>query len=193
LRLSRISFFRCNKNKCLLGYIPGHLHAKRKPVIPEFYNFEKLFWRLGKQSKESPYSSVSLYDISCNRSGIENKFISFEEDVLWNIDDNLHFEKHPSEIITLLIKRIYPKNPAQKLIFHPDDEDKLNQRSVLLKLIHNPLTCNYAHCMFVFELNGVHVTKQNYNETFDIKSLKRLRQTCRDELHKAILRKEIEI
>ena len=62
-----------------------------------------------------------------------------------------------------------------------------------MALIHDPIPCNYAHSMFVFDLAGVRVTKQNYEQTFGSKPLKNLRKACRDELHKAILKKQIQL
>lgn len=187
------NFFRCNKNRCTIPYIPKHLHQNNKPIIPGFSEGELLFWRLGKNQSISPYSSISLYDVSCNRSGVKPKFISVEEDVLWNIEPGAVLEKYISEIITLIVRRIYPNNPPIKPIIHPDDISSQNQRVAIMTLIHDPLPCNYAHCMFVFDLNGVRITKQNYGQTFDVKPLKKLRQACRDELNKAILKREVEI
>jgi hypothetical protein len=152
-----------------------------------------LFWRLGKNPSISPYSSISLYDVSCNRSGVEPNLISVNDDVLWNIEPGAMQEKYISEIVTLIIRRIYPRNPPSKPIIHPEDVSIQNQRMAIMTLIHDPLPCNYAHCMFVFDLNGVRVNRQNYGQTFDGKPLKKLRQACRDELSKAILKKEFEI
>jgi hypothetical protein len=193
LSRSLINFFLCRKNRCSLKYIPKHLHQNNKPLIPEFHNSERLFWRLGKNPTKSPYSTISLYNVSINRSGTERKFISAEQDVLWNSELNAEQEKYASEVVTLIVRRIFSDNPPIKPIFHPDDITQLNPRHVIMALVHNPLACNYAHCMFVFDLDDVRVTKENYNETFNLRPLKRLRQACRDELNKAILKKEIEI
>jgi hypothetical protein len=187
------SFFRFKRNRCQTTYIPKHLHQNNKQVIPDFQDSETLFWRRGKNTKASPYSEVSLFDISCNRSGIAPNIISYQEDVLWNIEPNATNQRYVSEIITLIIRRIFPQNPPSKPIIHPSDADNPNPRTVVMSLVHAPLPCNYAHSMFVFELAGVMVTKNNYNKTFDGKPLKKLRMACRDELNKAILRNEIEI
>lgn len=114
---------------------------------------------------------------------------SYEQDVLWNIDPDAPDEKYISEVITLVVKRIFPKNPPSRMFIHPDD----NGRTVKMTLIHDPVPCNYSHSMAVFEIGDVPVMKFNYKETFDTKPFKRLRQVCRDELKNAILRKEIDI
>lgn len=186
------NFFRCNKkNRCTIPYIPKHLHQNNKQVIPNFSDAELLFWRLGKNSEISPYSNINLFDVSCNRSGVSPNIISYEEDVLWNIEPGAQQEKYPSKIVTLIIRRIFPNNPPAKPISALSTQGI--DVTVTMRLIHDPLPCNYAHCMFVFELQEGRVTKENYKSTFGMNQLKNLRKACRDELHKAVLRNEIEI
>lgn len=187
------NFFRCNRNRCTIPYIPKHLHQNNKPLIPDFSDGELLFWRLGKNPPITPYSSISLYDVSFNRSGIGSKIISVSEDVLWNIESGATQKKYISDIVTLVVKRIFSSNPPCKSIVHPDDISRGDQRVVVMTLLHDPLPCNYAHCIFVFDLNGVRVSKENYQQIFGGGALKKLRQACRDELSKAILQKEVSI
>ena len=177
--------------ECSILYIPEHLHQNDKPIIEEFHDSELLFWRLGKNSSIAPYSTISLFDVSCNRSGVEPNILSTKEDVLWNIEQNATQEKYISDIVTLIIRRIFPDNPPNKPIL--DDSNKENIKSVLMKLIHDPLPCNYAHSMFMFELDNVSINKENYKNSFGSGIYKNLRKACRDELHKAILKKEISI
>ncbi len=177
--------------ECSIPYIPEHLHQNDKPTIHEFHHLELLFWRLGNAPIGAPYSQISLFDVSCNRSGTEPNLISVEEDVLWNIDSATNQQKYISEVVTLLIRRVYDSNPPFKII--SDDSNKVDIKSVLMKLIHSPLPCNYAHSMFVFELGATKITKDNYKTTFGASAYKNLRKACRDELHKAILQKALEI
>jgi hypothetical protein len=185
------NFFRWNKNRCTIPYIPKHLHQSNKPVIPDFKDAELLFWRLGKNPEQTPYSNISLFDVSCNRSGVAPNIISIEDDVLWNIEPGAQQEKYLSKVVSLIVRRIFPDNPPGKPVAAISTQG--HPVSVIMKLIHNPLPCNYAHCMFVFEYNEVRVTKENYQSTFGAKLLKHLRKACKDELHKAILKNEIEI
>lgn len=175
--------------QCNVTYIPEHLHQQDRTIIPDFFESEKLYWRLGDHPPVAPYSKISLYDISCNRSGEENS-LSMEDDVLWNIDPNKPFQRYQSEITTLSVRKLAPETPTSITIQNPQPSTGLY---VTMSLIHDPLPCNYAHTMFVFDLiDGTRVTKENYSETFQKKPYKRLRQSCRDILHKAVIRKEID-
>lgn len=176
-------------SQCNISYIPEYLHENEKPLIPHFSMSEKLFWRLGKKSSFAPYSDISLYDVSCNRSGDDANILSHQEDVLWNIDPDKPFQKYQSEVVTLSIRKIYPESPTIKQII---DEPPTTGLLVVMTLIHHPLPCNYAHSMFVFDIaNGTRVTKENYEGTFKTKPYKRLRKICKDILNKAVLQNEI--
>ena len=174
--------------QCSIPYIPEHLHQNDKTSIPDFFESEKLYWRLRNQSSAAPFSGISLYDVSCNRSG-ENNSLSVEGDVLWNIDEDKPFERYQSEITTIIIRKIFSDSPA--VISVPDSSPDTGL-SVVMSLVHDPLPCNYAHTLFVFKIDDdTPVTKENYNQTFKSNPYKRIRQTCRDILNKAIIQKEI--
>lgn len=187
------SFSRCRVSRCTLSYVPKHLHQDNKPVIPEFYDSEKLFWRLGDKDFNTPYASISLYDVSFNRSGTQENFISAEGDVLWNLDKSQQIQRFDSKVIAVLVKRLLPEQLPLRILRHPDNDRLTVKRAVTIRLVHDPLACNYAHSMIVFEVENERVTKANYKTTFDTGPYKKLRQACRDELHKAIIRKELEI
>lgn len=127
-------------SQCNISYIPEYLHENEKPLIPHFSMSEKLFWRLGKKSSFAPYSDISLYDVSCNRSGDDANILSHQEDVLWNIDPDKPFQKYQSEVVTLSIRKIYPESPTIKQII---DEPPTTGLLVVMTLIHHPLPCNY--------------------------------------------------
>lgn len=175
---------------CKISYIPDYLHQNDKPTVNFFHDFEKLYWRLGTHNEVAPYSSISLYDVSCNRSGVIGEVFSVEDDVLWNIEDSGGPEKYSSKVITLLVRKIFENTPTTILIRYPETGNEFS--SVVMTLIHDPLSCNYAHCMFVFDLDGDgRVTKENYKDTFGKSKYKNVRKTCRDILNKAIIRGEI--
>jgi hypothetical protein len=184
------NFFRCRKNKCNLPYIPSHLHQGNRPLISDFEDLEKLFWRLGNHNEQIPFAQISLFDVSCNRSGVPPNVISNESDVLWNTGPNFDFKRYTSKVVTLLIKKLFSNKPT-KTLQYPEGVPASQAQSVVMTLIHDPLPCNYSHSMFVFDFNQERVTKENYNSSFGKSTYKRLRQVCRDELHKAILRSEI--
>ena len=179
-------------NSCNLDYIPNHLHWGNKPLIPVFSVDELLFYRATEKTIQSPYSAITLSDISMNRSGVETHILSSPEDVRWCINPDEGIQKYDCKVIILSIKKISEGAPAKKEIIY-EDENTGDKTSCLLSLEHEPLPCNYPHSVIAFYINDIKVTYVNYNETLGQKSkaYKNLRKCCRDELHKAIISREI--
>lgn len=176
-------------NTCHLGYTPSHLHWNDKPIIENFYPDEKVFRRVSL-SHTSSFSDISLIDISVNRSG-ENENLSNENDALWDTRGNGNEKYQDCAVETLEIKKLDFHVKSQKIFYDEID----NTKFVIVRLLHDPISCNYAHCVFEFMYENQIVTRANYNQLFNNKKdkiAKRLRNICRDELNKMVVTKKIE-
>lgn len=171
---------------CNLDYIPKHLHRVGRSELNDFENEENIFFRIHPKHR-APFENISLADLSFNRDGGSLK-ISEESDVLWNTNPDKDIEKYDWE--TLSIKIIHYDN--SEIVESPSLKIRFNSNFVCLKLSHNPLECNYAHCDLNFLINGeILVTKENYEETFKHKKFKKLRQSTRFHLHSAVIKNKL--
>jgi hypothetical protein len=170
--------------RCDKEYIPIHLHTNGKKPIKRFYKNEKLFWRWA-DTRRPPFADVNLRDVSLNRSGIKCRFLSTPKDVLWNLEitDKRPFQKFDCEIVQIDIIKIFPNKISRQVIHE--------SHIAIMTLAHDPLPCNYAHSIIIFEVNNVRITEENYESNFKSKPYKKLRQSCRDEISKAIIQKAI--
>jgi len=180
---------------CDLDYIPSHLHWNSKPLLNKFYPEEILYRRVNpNENIDLPFATISLYDISFNRSGISNNMLCEREDVLWNVDPEKDIEKYNLEISEIIVKKLNLEVKDEKVI-RLGKEESINENDlnifIILKLTHKPIDCNYSHSTIVFSVEGKIVDNVNYEYTLGSKKYKRLIIKCRKILNDAILKKEI--
>jgi hypothetical protein len=175
-------------NICELPHIPERLHRKERPVLEEFFIEEELYWRCDPEI-DLPYQSISLVDVSHNRQGKEDNPFSIPSDVLWNTDKNKNFEKYEYDIIPLKIKELLDGRYFKEFKEIINDEEV----SVVIHLIHDPITCNYAHSIFRFTYNNITVTFENYKQTLGHKRARTLRNLCKLEIQAIIIPRELRL
>ena len=184
-----------DRQLCNLAHVPARLHWDGHFKEDKFFHDEKLYWRIKKENKENPFGSITLTDISVNRSGISPQYWSEPQDALINITGEGTPIYQGLDVIELSIKKIQLDKEPQKIYQYPETQNEnIPQIAVILQLIHDPLDCNKAHSMFRFIFDNNIVTFDNYKSGFggSAKSLKRLRQICRDEIHKMIIRRIVD-
>jgi len=167
---------------CGLDYIPKHLHTKDKPLIEEFYEGEKLFYRCKEGECEKPYNKKRLYDISHNRNFCEENTYK-KDDVLYNVIENDPEERYQGLNIAEL--KIVNLNGSFTYIKTIEINKEL---SAIIKLKHAPIPCMYPHSVFEISVNDVVVTPDNYKTVLDkgSKMYKNLRTSIRQELSSMI-------
>lgn len=176
--------------KCELPYIPNYLHWDNKEINPNFFHEEKLFWRCRPEKAENPYKTISLAEVSVNRSGNKDNFYSKPDDVFWDTTNSENERYEDFIALQLAVKKVdFDKNPEKVVTAYNSNNDLLK---AILALVHDPLPCNYSHCLIRVILEGDIITLDNYKKKFGKKSLKRLRQACKDEVSKMIIRREID-
>ena len=180
---------------CILPHVPTRLYWDGYFKKNNFFHDEKLYWRIKKENTENPFGTITLTDISVNRSGISPQILSEPQDVFINITGEGEPIYKEFDVIELSIKKIELDRKPQKLYQFPEImTENVSQVSVILQLIHDPLPCNNAHSMFRFIFDKEIVTFDNYKTSFggNGKPLKRLRQICRDDIHKMIIRRIVD-
>ena len=170
---------------CELGHIPQRLHQTDKGVIKEFYYEEEIYRRGKKEEIDYPFAKIKLADISVNRQGKPSSPICEPGDVLFNTKDKdgENVPKYLNEGVAVLkVKELLPDNTYIRKF--TDQENTLE-----MHLKHDPLPCNYPHAVFELVLNGKVVTFDDYKKT--LQKHKELKDKCRDELQKMIIRREL--
>ncbi len=180
--------------KCTIPHVPPHLHWDGITVVEIFSHNEKLFWRIQKTNNiDNPFLSIKLVDISVNRSGSEDVFFCNAIDTLINITNPSETHYTNCDVLELSIeKQNLNKETIKKFSSPSEIAEGETQYSVELHLIHDPMPCNKAHSMFRFKFDGEFVKWDDYKNSFGKdtpKALKRLRQICKDELYKMIVRR----
>ena len=181
---------------CTLPHVPLHLHWDRKTFQPNFYHNEKLYWRrqIEKLEEENPFLAITLADVSVNRSGNDEIFFSNPQDVLLKLDNDGETHYWGQGILVLSINKRYFDKETKK-VFTEQIEPNGKQLVAEMHLVHDPLDCNKAHSMFRFKFDGQFVNFLDYKNSFgkdSPKAVKRLRNICKDELRKMIVRKIID-
>jgi hypothetical protein len=173
--------------KCSLEHIPTRLHRHGRKVCNRFYLNEEIYRRCPTNLVDAPFATITLSDISINRQGkpIKRPF-SLEDDVLYNTVDKSgdNVPKYNETVVILKIKRLLRDHSYRKVFI-------LNGNILMMYLKHDPIPCNYAHTVFEFVLNNEIVTFQNYSNSLGRRALKRLREDCRLQIAKMIIRREI--
>lgn len=173
--------------QCFLKHLPENLHQKGRKRCNRFYLNEEIYRRCPTHLLENPFASITLSDISLNRQGKPFKTpMSYSDDVLFNTANRVgnNVPKFQDSIVILRIRRLLKNGSFRKTL--SDNRDVL-----IMDLKHDPLPCNYSHTVFELVLNSVVVTYSNYKETLGKKVYKRLREDCRLQIAKMIIRREI--
>ncbi len=182
-----------NKSKCQLPHVPNYLHWDGNTIVNSFFHGEKLYWRrsLKEISNDNPFTTITLADISMNRSGKSGLLFSTAKDSLIDITKGLPAYYENCGVIELCVEKSNYHKIAKKTFIDPLTVDKNeNQYIVEMYLVHDPLCCNSAHSMFRFKYDGQFVRFEDYKNSFGTdkpKSIKRLRSICKDELCKMII------
>ncbi len=170
---------------CCIKHIPTRLHSKDKLQIDLFEDGELLYRRCSAKLLENPYATISLTELSHNRSGHKNEIISNRDDVLYNIvsetPERYSTYENGEKIEVCVLKVKNPDNTIQYIKHFGDYE---------LMLLHDPVPCMYPHCIFRIAHLGTKVTFENYKDT--LKKDKIERNQIRHELSGMIIREEIE-
>lgn len=171
---------------CNLDYIPPHLHKNDRPTDHYFDLNEELYLRI-HPDHPTPFETITLADLSLNRSGPENS-LSHPEDVLWNIDENSINQRYEHEIKCLTICFNSTSTSLEKPCFQEEHDENF----CLVILEHAPLNCNYSHCDMKFIINeDLVITKENFKNTLGGRVYKTLRRKLRMTLHEAVVQKKI--
>jgi len=172
---------------CQIEYIPHHLKRNGRDPINEFFISERLYKRWKNPNTNHPYTDISLTDLSHNRQGTSENILSEPSDVLFNIDSKDGCERYDEAYIAIEIMELTDDQKYYKEIV--DDKNSAIWAEITLE--HTPLVCNYSHCEFVFYFKGEKVKWVNYGATLGSTEAKTVRKTCRNELSKMFVRKEI--
>lgn len=175
-------------SKTRIHYIPNRLHRKGRKVCNRFYLNEEIYRRCPTINVESPFATISLTDLSLNRQGNPRKRnpFSLPDDVLLNHTPHKGGAQPylKESFVVLKIKRL-SKNKTYKKVLQ-------NQGNTLIvKLKHDPTTSNYSHSVFELILNNIVVLHHNYKTSLGGNGYKILRQNCRLEIQRMIIRREI--
>lgn len=181
---------------CVLSYIPERLHSNDKPDIHFFDLGEFLFHRCKQDKINDPFDGIRLYDLSTNREGKKEFPLSFDRDVLYNMNpSNGKGEWLDDAVITLEIKELSANLTYEKTILQEgqDGNCKPITHNCYIRLLHDKLPCNYSHCIFKITLNGMGITRDNWNTTLGkrTEAITELRTKCKIEFEKMIIEREV--
>lgn len=170
---------------CELEHIPSRLHQADRSVMKEFYYEEEVYRRGKKEELDYPFAKITLADISVNRQGDPSSPLCEPDDVLFNAKDS-EGENVPKFLnegfVVLKVKELLPDKTYVRTFTD-------NGNTLEMHLKHDPLSCNYPHTVFELVLNGNIVNFKDYKKT--LQKHKELRDECRNELQKMIIRKEL--
>lgn len=178
---------------CILHYIPPRLLPNGRVNHHNFSLGERLYRRCKKEEIENPFDTISLYDLSLNRSGVDNEY-SVREDVLLNTRPSSPEDpqRFAMEIAELLIQELSEINEYDVSFSGRRATNEMEGDEVMLNILlrHKLEDCNYSHCAFEFRLDGIEVTSENYSQTLGHKNsgIGKLRLRCRQEIAKMILK-----
>ncbi len=173
--------------ECLLPYIPTRLHTNDKPIIEQFEVGEYLYMRCTLDQLSNPYKSISITELSHNRSGLKDNILCNPDDVLFSITQDEEFGKHENlDICTLEIISLNAGGKFNKLYTESKNEITYTGR---LELLHEPESCMYPHCVFRVWLNNDRVTYDNYKAT--LKKVQKIKTEMKEELASMIRKKQV--
>lgn len=166
--------------ECKLEYIPERLHSNDKPIVQTFLEGEELYYRCKEDECSRPYDKISLYDISHNRNFNDPENFQ-KSDVLFNIIEDDERELYDNFNTSVLrIQNLQGSPTYTKQIPSREDPELI----VIIKLLHDPIPCMYPHSVFEVSINGVIVTRENYDSVLNLrnKKYKNIRSDIRQEL-----------
>ena len=139
---------------CQFTHIPLYLHQNGRGTIPEFDKSEELYHRSNLSIQHNPpytyFNQISrLIELSTNRSGIENS-LSKPHDVLLNSISDIPPIYEGYHVICFSLLCDFPIDL------------KLEYSVGLLNVIHDPLACNYSHCIFRLTLDNDIIDYENF-------------------------------
>lgn len=173
--------------ECSIPYIPARLKTNDRPILEQFQVGEFLYMRCKAESLQNPYKSISITELSHNRSGQSDIPLCNPDDVLYSIKKEEEFEKYTGlEICTLEIISLNQDNKYAKEYTHEKDGIESHGK---LELLHEPKPCMYPHSVFRVWFNGTLVTYQNYAST--IGRYKEIRTKIKEELASMIRRTRV--
>lgn len=179
---------------CHLPYIPQRLHCNGRPDINQFYLHEYLFRRCLEKDKENPFLTISLVDVSVNRSGPPDNILSVPGDVLFNTSpgkygdtERLNMAVTPLQITELTENNNYIKR--QTIV--KELKNQPNEHTCSINLRHKKEECMYPHCAFEIYYDDIELTFENHDDL--IGRNKHLRTWCKNELAKMIIKEEVRI
>ena len=114
--------------------IPRHLHTCAKPAIQKFCRNERLFRRFPPGHIQKLQNTVKLEgpDTSSNRSLFSNP-----DDVRRVEETGAYQAEHG--VVSFPVRAL-----------HQIRWDSDNGKTVVIRVLHDPLRCNYSHCDFEF-------------------------------------------
>ena len=181
---------------CEISYIPKRLHCNGRDNIEHFYIEEKLYRRSKVEETINPFASITLVDISVNRSGPKNSVLSEPEDVLFNTTPGKYqVEKFGDmAVVALVVKELdnnkYIKSRSKITPGIAGAQDVTH--TCRIELHHDKdEPCIYPHSTFKIFFDDVEQTFDNYNQ--GLNRHKQLRNWCRQEIGRMIERKEVRI
>jgi hypothetical protein len=182
---------------CTIPHVPTYLHWDGSTIVDKFFHDEKLYWRVSKTDiSPKPFSSITLAEVSFNRSGNADLFFCNEKDALLNTTNNDEEFHSNCEVIELSIqKQDFDKNTVKTFTEPQDIKEGEKLYTVEMHLVHDPLICNNAHSMFRFKFEGEFVKFKEYKNSFGKdtpKAIKKLRSICKDELFKMQVRRIVD-
>jgi len=173
--------------ECPLAYIPDRLKTFNRPAITRFDVGEFLYRRCKPSEIENPFKSITITELSHNRSGLKEDTLCNDYDVLFNINAEEAFEKHVDKVVcTLKIVSLTENNKYRKEFTQRKNEmDYVG----VMELIHEPESCMYPHCVFRVWVNDEVVTYDNRKQTID--KLSEIRTRLKEELASMIITKQV--
>lgn len=185
---------------CILHYIPPHLVKNGREPLALFYIGEFLYYRCEEAVKLNPFDSISLVDLSNNRSGSQANFLSYPEDVLYNTNPTALKPQEKFDKLSIVCLEIvelennsYRKEFKEPVNLPIPNPTNIQQNVCVINLKHKPIECNYSHCTFEFHFNTIEVTFENYKTTLGAKANKIIRTKCKQEISKMIIKEVIRV
>lgn len=177
---------------CSVSYIPTRLHTNGRADLPAFEVGEKLYRRCPPKAQESPFESISLVDLSVNRTGPGAVApLCQPTDVLYNFTPAQRpGERIEGEVVVALEIRELTETAYTYLARLPDQQE-VDLPVCRMDLAHRAEPCNFAHCAFELRLNNELVTFENWSVGLGLKKYRHLRTLCRTELARMLIKGEV--
>lgn len=172
---------------CNLKHVPENLHTNNRQPIEIFMVGEYMYRRCNKEDIDNPFKSISLTELSHNRSGFGDNILSNPEDVLYNIKEGASAPFYEDQVICKLkIVSLSDENKYKKKFSQIKNEIQVD---AYMELLHQPEPCMFPHCVFRIWVGHVIVTYDNYKELLN--NLQQIKTQIRQELVSMIVTSKI--